>query len=1153
MHRSMLKPLAAGRAAVLFAILLLAAPPAEAQGRVEVENEAGAPFSDRLVFSRIGSLAAPPANGVHDRGSVRLRNTGPADLAITGLSVSGGPFEIEAPPSLPAVLAAGESVRVTIRFVAQMGNRNGRRRGIYQNVLVVSTDDPERPALSVELAGYWQSVSEGGREARLPELVNDVLGYPTVILDPGESINTRGRVEATGEEVLSPYWRRADESRPVTVRQLAAFHGCCTTEVPVYWHPKGQTTVSEVVRHAPPDGQSVLPRRADLSGPAAAAFTPVAGAFGFRVSDNEWSDPSLNDASPDDCSGGPETCGQRLRFWPVRDRSGALVPGQYLMAMDYDGINYDYNDNVYLIENLAPDGGMPGDVAWTPRARAQEARTEAPSAAIGGRLYVFGGFVNEALEATPSVERYDLASDTWEPRAPMPVAVTHAGTARVGDAVWLVGGFEGDSPGSSTDVVQIYDTAADAWSFGPPLPKARASGALVRFGSRLHYVGGLESRNDDVADHYVLDLGAPEAGWTEAAPLPDALNHHAGVALDGRIYAVGGQHRHNQTREFLQTLYAYDPASDTWERQADLPYPRSHTEPGTFAYRGRIYVVGGLADAPDAVPAVDHVTAYDPATNAWTAEPPLPATLIGPAARVLGEQLVISHGGLVQNYYPQDHAYSRPAPTDGADRLAFWPGRIELSVPAGGRGGPTAVVGTLGAEAAYSISLEGRPAWLEVSSGASGVTDASGRDVTIEASAVGLDVGTYTATLTAQAQGLTASLDVVLHVHESTGGGRAIGEAGVVTVTQADQSAWTSVSFERLFSAPVVVAGPPSYNGPEPTTIRTRNVTAAGFEVQVDEWDYLDGQHIAEAIGWLAVEAGRHRLPDNRAIEAGWVGAVDHTWRGVAFRVPFDAPPAVLVQVASAAGPAAVTPRVRRVTASGFEVVLQEEEGADGRHADEVLGWVAVEVGPAEAGGIGAGRTLDVVTNRPQAVPFGSPFSEPPVVVASLQTFSGTDPASLRATARSASAFSVFVEEEQSRDTETVHVTEVIGWAAARPGPVVGEAAVGTQLRHAPVAAPAAIRLGEPAPTALVVQNVYPNPSRGAARIRYGVPEGLGSRVAVEVFDAVGRRVSAVDAASQGAGWHEADLGALALPPGLYLVRIRAGGGAATRPFAIIR
>jgi hypothetical protein len=38
----------------------------------------------------------------------------------------------------------------------------------------------------------------------------------------------------------------------------------------------------------------------------------------------------------------------------VKDRAGNIVPNTYVMAMDYSGINYDYNDNVYLFTNMKP-------------------------------------------------------------------------------------------------------------------------------------------------------------------------------------------------------------------------------------------------------------------------------------------------------------------------------------------------------------------------------------------------------------------------------------------------------------------------------------------------------------------------------------------------------------------------------------------------------------------------------------------------------------------------------------------------------------------------------------------------------------------------------------------------------------------------------
>ena len=38
-----------------------------------------------------------------------------------------------------------------------------------------------------------------------------------------------------------------------------------------------------------------------------------------------------------------------------KDRDGNVIPNTYLMAMDYSGINYDYQDNVYLITNIKPE------------------------------------------------------------------------------------------------------------------------------------------------------------------------------------------------------------------------------------------------------------------------------------------------------------------------------------------------------------------------------------------------------------------------------------------------------------------------------------------------------------------------------------------------------------------------------------------------------------------------------------------------------------------------------------------------------------------------------------------------------------------------------------------------------------------------------
>ena len=326
--------------------------PAEAPttgGKISVSNLDGVPFADRLAFNRIGSLTSPPANGVHDRATVRVSNTGTGPLSVSRLTLT-GPWSLVNPPALPTTIAVGGQLDVTVRFVAESGSTAA-------GSLAIASDDAVTPSRTVQLAGYWQSVSEGGQEPALDTTLNSVFGYKTALLYSGQALNRQGRVETAGEEVLSPYWSRVDAGQPVTVRQLAALHTQGNTAT-ISWHARGATTLNTVFTHAGIDGQSFLPRlNGSATAPAAGSFSPGA-VFGFKI-DSEWSDHTKNDQTADRNNGCPGPCGHHVRFWPARDRAGNRIAGSWLVAMDYSGINYDYNDNVYLVTNMKPEGTGP--------------------------------------------------------------------------------------------------------------------------------------------------------------------------------------------------------------------------------------------------------------------------------------------------------------------------------------------------------------------------------------------------------------------------------------------------------------------------------------------------------------------------------------------------------------------------------------------------------------------------------------------------------------------------------------------------------------------------------------------------------------------------------------------------------------------------
>src|SRR5262249_28878987 len=110
------------------------------------------------------------------------------------------------------------------------------------------------------------------------------------------------------------------------------------------------------------------------------------------------------------------------------------------------------------------------------------------------------------------------------------------------------------------------------------------------------------------------------APWSTAAPGPSA-RYRAGGTTDGTSsYVYGGQ---TSTGGFLNDLWRWNPATETWTQLANMPTPKGNIQ-GAY-WNGKIYVPGGFA-------AGVHITEnaiYDIATNTWSTGAPLPAAQTG--------------------------------------------------------------------------------------------------------------------------------------------------------------------------------------------------------------------------------------------------------------------------------------------------------------------------------------------------------------------------------------------------------------------------------------------------------------------------------------------------------------------------------------------
>jgi regulation of enolase protein 1 (concanavalin A-like superfamily)/fibronectin type 3 domain-containing protein len=323
---------------------------------IGLQNMDGGPFADRLIFNRIQNLDALLANRVHDQSTLRIKNTGSSALDLTNLTLS-GPFQFVSGGSATTI-NPGSSTDVTIKFT-------GSNQDITNGTLTISSNDADEPVTTVQLVGWWQSYSEDNpqgqtQEPKLAELIS-VFGYNVKITNTGQNINTGGSIVKVGEEVLSPYWYRADVNAPVNVRMLAAFHkqkiqeldGTLTnTASVVKWFYEGSATETFLFKHYKDEGQSLYPHLDNnLSKWAEGNITPSTSAFGFKV-DSRYSDPAKNPLD-----NGVAGTGHAFRFYIAKDRSGKVIPNTYIMAQDYTALsysNYDYQDNVYIITNVRP-------------------------------------------------------------------------------------------------------------------------------------------------------------------------------------------------------------------------------------------------------------------------------------------------------------------------------------------------------------------------------------------------------------------------------------------------------------------------------------------------------------------------------------------------------------------------------------------------------------------------------------------------------------------------------------------------------------------------------------------------------------------------------------------------------------------------------
>jgi hypothetical protein len=226
---------------------------------------------------------------------------------------------------------------------------------------------------------------------------------------------------------------------------------------------------------------------------------------------------------------------------------GMSAPG-----MSSEGAAVSHGGLVYLLGGRGP-GGARSDIwaydiahdSWngsltpmpTPRAGLAAAVIGDSIYAIGGRFATGGpgsGF------PVASVERYDIASNTWTPVSPLLAPRSDLAAAAVGGKIYVFGGI--DAAGTFLATVDVYDPVTDTWSPAPTdMPTARAAMyAVASKGGTVFVIGGWSGfPNTGLGTNEAYKV-SQDAWMTGLLPMPTARAEAGAVGHGGRIYVLGG-------------------------------------------------------------------------------------------------------------------------------------------------------------------------------------------------------------------------------------------------------------------------------------------------------------------------------------------------------------------------------------------------------------------------------------------------------------------------------------------------------------------------------------------------------------------------------------------------------------------------------------
>ncbi|MFC9392479.1 Kelch repeat-containing protein [Streptomyces sp. NPDC057027] len=319
-------------------------------------------------------------------------------------------------------------------------------------------------------------------------------------------------------------------------------------------------------------------------------------------------------------------------------------------------------------DRLGPQDGTalfdPRAGAWTAAAPLREARRMHSTTLLAdGRVLVAGGSGRTSgypVQPLDGAEVYDPAERRWSDGGRMGQArCGHSATLLPDGRVLVAGGTTARSADSERSLAsaEVFDPASGLWTSTGPMADARSFHPAVALpGGGVLVAGGWAATRRDWrggAGLAYCERYDPATGrWTVTGGFFAARTGHRLTALaDGTVLATGGGDPDAGTQGrpdpySRATAERYDPATGTWNREADMPCGRALHQ-AVLLPTGEVLVMGGTNDALGEA-GYRSTARYDPRFGTWTEGPGMAVGRIDFAAAVLADGRVLVAGGSVR-------------------------------------------------------------------------------------------------------------------------------------------------------------------------------------------------------------------------------------------------------------------------------------------------------------------------------------------------------------------------------------------------------------------------------------------------------------------------------------------------------------------------